>query len=410
MLKSTALLLFSFHLLSAAVDCSTPLTRQQRVLCANSELLILDEQLWSAYKKALAKTSGTERRQFEHDEASWEVSGGGCWDRVDCIKKRYIDRIAALQGVGLAGAQGPRQTEPEPGSESSGAPRAPPKQAKSGHASLHGGSAADPKAEPSAPGVQQNDREIAPQDATLAGAKQAANQELSRAMDLLNQVPAYEKRSLVTEAKDRLTQALTWDNVDEIKAKTDALALVDREFDQFLRSHTRPAPETSVTRRVGSADRSSRPANVDTGRHASQDWIFIALVLLGLDWIYCLSQGLQNRIVLYFDGLDVFVSILGPLLLCASVATHGGSDRTMMALLAIAGVACAIVSIRLSTKHNRGVLVGSAVALFKLSFSFLWFALLLGQLGRGADERKSSSERLRETSFGIVIALLSFLS
>ena len=419
MLKSTALLLFSFHLLSAAVDRSTPLTRQQRVVCASSELLLLDEQLWSAYKKALATTSGTERRQLEHDEASWEVGGGGCWDRGDCIKKRYIDRIAALHGVGLAGAQGPRQTEPEPGpgpgAEARGAPPAPPMQAESGQASLAGGSAADSKAEPSAAGVQQNDGGIAPggdqtvpQDATLAGAKQAANQELSRAMALLNQAPGYGKRSFVSEAQDRLTQALTRDNAEEIKAKTEELVLVNREFDQFLQSHTRQTPEPNAAHSASPADHSSAPANVGTGRHVSQDWIVVVLVLLGLDWIYCLTQGLQNRIVLYFDGLDVFVSILGPLLLCASVAMHGGSDRTMMALLAIAGAACSIVSIGFSIKHDGGVPAGCAVALFKLSFSFLWFALLLGQLGGGADERKSSSERLCETFFGMLIALLLF--
>src|ERR1035441_1541027 len=105
MLKSTGLLLLSFHLLPAAVDCGMPLTRQQRVVCATPELMKLDQQLWSVYKSVLAARSGIERSQIEHDQASWEVSSGGCWDRVDCLKKRYTDRIASFQGVALTRAQ-----------------------------------------------------------------------------------------------------------------------------------------------------------------------------------------------------------------------------------------------------------------------------------------------------------------
>src|ERR1035441_790029 len=41
-------------LLSAAVDCGNPLTRQQRVVCATPELVNLDRQLWSIYKSLLA--------------------------------------------------------------------------------------------------------------------------------------------------------------------------------------------------------------------------------------------------------------------------------------------------------------------------------------------------------------------
>jgi hypothetical protein len=132
------------------------------------------------------------------------------------------------------------------------------------------------------------------------------------------------------------------------------------------------------------------------------------LVLLGLDWIYCLSQGLQNRIVLYFDGLDVFISILGPLLLCTSVALYGNSDRTIMVLLAVTGTACSLITVHVSIKHNRAIPVGCAVALFKLSFAFLWFALLLGQLGRGADKRRGSYGQLHGMFLGILIALLLF--
>src|ERR1039458_9512663 len=95
----------------AAVDCGNPLTRQQRVVCATPELMDLDRQLWSVYKSVLAARSGIERSQIEHDQASWEVSSGACWDRVDCIKKRYMDRLAALEAV-TAKASVPKPVQP----------------------------------------------------------------------------------------------------------------------------------------------------------------------------------------------------------------------------------------------------------------------------------------------------------
>jgi hypothetical protein len=177
-----------------------------------------------------------------------------------------------------------------------------------------------------------------------------------------------------------------------------------------------PAPESSGLKTASGRDSSPR-TNVEGGERASKYWTILVLVLVGLDWIYCLSQGLQNRIILYFDGLDVFLSILGPVLLFTSFglfpvlsATGGdaGTSKAVVILLAVGGTACSLITFRLSIKHNRAIWVGCAVAVYKLSFSFLWFALLLGQLGRGADERKSSSERLRETFFGLLIALLLF--
>ena len=50
-----ALVLFAVsHILPAAVDCRNPRTRQQRVVCANPNLMDLDRHLSSVYEKALA--------------------------------------------------------------------------------------------------------------------------------------------------------------------------------------------------------------------------------------------------------------------------------------------------------------------------------------------------------------------
>ena len=81
---------------SAAVDCHSPRTRQQRTVCANPVLIEIDQQLTLSIQKVVAASSEDERKQLETDQHSWESDAGGCWDRVDCIKKRYGDRIAAL--------------------------------------------------------------------------------------------------------------------------------------------------------------------------------------------------------------------------------------------------------------------------------------------------------------------------
>jgi uncharacterized protein len=86
------------------VDCRSPKNRQERVVCATADLVDLDHQLSSRYEKLLAMSWGTRRIQLENEQVSWETSSGGCRDRVDCIGKRYTDRIAALEAM-IAAAQ-----------------------------------------------------------------------------------------------------------------------------------------------------------------------------------------------------------------------------------------------------------------------------------------------------------------
>ena len=93
-----AFLLLSVHVLSAAVDCRSPRNRQQRIVCSNPELMNLDQHLSRVYGQAMAAAPGTERKRLQDEQRSWEDDGGGCWERVDCIKKRYSDRIATLLG------------------------------------------------------------------------------------------------------------------------------------------------------------------------------------------------------------------------------------------------------------------------------------------------------------------------
>jgi uncharacterized protein len=100
-LRSTLLLLsfllLSFHLLPAAVDCRGPRNRQERVVCASPELLDLDLRLSSVFQKVLAIRPESKHKQLQYEQISREDSSGGCWDRIDCIKERYTERIAALR-------------------------------------------------------------------------------------------------------------------------------------------------------------------------------------------------------------------------------------------------------------------------------------------------------------------------
>ena len=401
----SALLFISFHLLSAAVNCGSPLTRQQRVVCATPELVSLDQQLWTVYQRALRTASETERKKLDHDQAEWEVSSGGCWEQVDCIRKRFADRIDALQGVWRPRSQEAQaQTIAAPNRK--GAEPAPRERARlaATQEQVGGGNPAQQNEIPLSNSRPETDTEAEhphgrgiaqaeDQDGTLANAKQAANQELTWARGHLKQAPDYKQRILVAGAADRLAEALTWDNVEEIKAKTGALAVVNGNLNQFIQHNA-------------AQDEDIQKASPTWGR-AFIGLSIIVWVLLGLDWIYCLSQGLQNRAVLYFDWLDVFVSILGSMLLCASAASYSKADPMIVALLAVAGSVCSVITIRSSIKHN-GTTHESDAQWPSLSFLFHSYGsrCYLGNYGRGADERKSSAERIRETFFGILIALL----
>lgn len=94
-----ALLLVSMASVWAAVDCRAPRTRQQRVVCTNADLVELDRQLETAIQKAMAASSESAREQLRIEQSSWESESGGCWDRLDCIRKRYEVRLAAVEAI-----------------------------------------------------------------------------------------------------------------------------------------------------------------------------------------------------------------------------------------------------------------------------------------------------------------------
>ncbi len=85
------------HLLLAAVDCNYPRSMQQGVVCRTPELMDLDHRLSVVLEDLLPKLSPEERHHLEGEQGDWDVSSGGCWDRVECLKKRYLDRIAELE-------------------------------------------------------------------------------------------------------------------------------------------------------------------------------------------------------------------------------------------------------------------------------------------------------------------------
>jgi uncharacterized protein len=423
----TLIMLSSAELLTATVDCRAPRTRQQRVVCASPELFDLDRQLSAALERAKAvRPAGSEQAQLEYEQTAWELDSGGCWDRVECIRKRYVDRIAALERLFVSGGT-TTQVQPlrtRPDMRRNDVPViADDRQAKSTEPqNKPTDTTGTPVGTPPAPTKDITVVWPTPQDDALTIVNEAANEELTRSNTLLSQAQGYERRDQIEAAQRQLAVAIDWDNPHEIQAKTTTLAALNREFDEYIRQRkllaggiasgraepTTNAPAASGPEATGSVVTTAPLATDTGGRTSSQSWTAILLVLLALDWIYCFSKGWQNRIVLYFDGMDVFISILGPLFLCAAIALHGDVSKTTTGLLAGGGVTCALVTIRSSIKHNRSFLDGCAAALFKLSFAFLWFTLLFGQLGRGADYRKGSFVRYQEMSIGMVIAVLLF--
>jgi uncharacterized protein len=87
---------------AATFDCKKASTFAEKVLCSDSQLSAMDDELGRLYKGALAGTPNNET--LKSDQKAWLSLRDQCRDS-DCIKKAYADRISALKG--------PRRTQPK---------------------------------------------------------------------------------------------------------------------------------------------------------------------------------------------------------------------------------------------------------------------------------------------------------
>jgi uncharacterized protein len=78
---------------AATFDCNKASTFVEKVICSDSRLTSMDDQLGRLYKDALAASSNIAALKTE--QKAWLSSRNQCKDS-DCIMKAYTDRISAL--------------------------------------------------------------------------------------------------------------------------------------------------------------------------------------------------------------------------------------------------------------------------------------------------------------------------
>jgi uncharacterized protein len=103
------MLLFGSVTHAATFDCNKASIFAEKVVCSDSRLTAMDDELGRLYQVALASSSNKEALRAE--QKAWLAARDRCQDS-DCIMKAYADRIAALKGSsaqGLGGVTGTYQ-------------------------------------------------------------------------------------------------------------------------------------------------------------------------------------------------------------------------------------------------------------------------------------------------------------
>jgi uncharacterized protein len=81
---------------AATFDCDKASTSVEKVICSDTRLTNLDDQLGRRYKDALAASSNSGALKAE--QKAWLSSRNQCKDS-DCIIKAYDDRISVLSAM-----------------------------------------------------------------------------------------------------------------------------------------------------------------------------------------------------------------------------------------------------------------------------------------------------------------------
>jgi len=88
---------------AATFDCDKASSFAEKVVCSDSRITAMDDELGALYKLALA--SSPQKDALKADQKAWLASRDQCQDS-NCIMKAYSDRIAALKGGANASVTG----------------------------------------------------------------------------------------------------------------------------------------------------------------------------------------------------------------------------------------------------------------------------------------------------------------
>src|SRR5262245_54946673 len=81
---------------AATFDCNKASNFVEKVICSDSRLTSMDDQLGRLYKDALA--TGSHSEALKTEQKAWLSSRNQCKDS-DCIMRAYSDRISALSAM-----------------------------------------------------------------------------------------------------------------------------------------------------------------------------------------------------------------------------------------------------------------------------------------------------------------------
>jgi len=88
---------------AASFNCDKASTFAEEVVCSDSRLTVMDEELAHLYKAALA--SSANKAAVSAKQKAWLATRDRCKDS-NCIMQAYADRIAALKGGAAGGVTG----------------------------------------------------------------------------------------------------------------------------------------------------------------------------------------------------------------------------------------------------------------------------------------------------------------
>lgn len=89
----TLILLLNISLFGASFDCKKASGKVEKMICADTELSALDENLSKAFKEAL--TSTDDRDQLKKEQFTWMRERNKCQD-VSCVQSMYSSKIHTL--------------------------------------------------------------------------------------------------------------------------------------------------------------------------------------------------------------------------------------------------------------------------------------------------------------------------
>ena len=137
------------------------------------------------------------------------------------------------------------------------------------------------------------------------------------------------------------------------------------------------------------------------------------LLVFVICFITTLIAGMTNKVVIYFNFKDLFISFMATgiwfvaVFLVVIYSTEGQGDnlntmqRNILYITAGISILCAIFTIKQSVHHNQNIPLGLLIGVFKIITGLLFILIAFGYLFG-----KSSSESENSSGMGALIIIL----